>query len=190
MVDYIKRARNTGDIDSDEEVIGACNCTPSPFSMTNAGATGGLIAGGLPGLAIGAAWDRYQAKRESAEAADEELPSIVTRTEFEPGLPANGALVAITTKRLVGWAVSGFGKPRDVAVTLPLSEIDQVLWDEQGQQLLRGKPSTTVFWLGLAGDRVLPMAAISGGPNHKHVQNVVQALAERLPGKVRRFEPT
>ena len=187
MVDYFKRARGTGDLHPDEELVGACNFTPAPFSVSNAGMTGGLIAGGIAGMAIGAAWDRYVAKKEANEDADAELPGLVLRPEHEVALHPNGTLIAITTKRLVGWKIAGLGKPREQILDISLDRIDEVVWDEAEAKLMRGKPPSTLVWVGV-DDTVLPMAAISSGVNRKHVQSVIGALESRLPGKVRRFE--
>jgi hypothetical protein len=187
VVDYIKRATGTGDIGVDEEVLAACNFTPSPFSVQNAGMTGGLIAGGVAGMAIGAAWDRYLARTEAGEADEAELPELVMRPEHETTLHPNGTLIAVTNRRVLGWRIAGLGKPRDQILDVSLDRIDQVVWDEAEAKLMRGKPPATLVWLGV-DDSVLPMSAISGGPNRTHVQSVISALETRLPGRVNRFE--
>jgi hypothetical protein len=186
MVDYVKRARGTGAIDPDEEILAACNFTPSPFSVQNAGMTGGLIAGGLAGMAIGAAWDRYREKKDADEGADQELPALVIRPEHDTALHPNGTLIAVTTKRLIGWRIAGLGKPRVMILDIALDRVDEVVWDEADAKMLRGKPASTLVWVGV-DESVLPMSAISAGPNRKHVQGVIEALEARLPGRVRRF---
>ena len=93
----------------------------------------------------------------------------------------------MTTKRMVGWKIAGLGKPKEQILDIALDRIDEVVWDEAEAKLMRGKPPSTLVWVGV-DDTVLPMAAISSGVNRKHVQSVIGALDSRLPGKVRRFE--
>jgi hypothetical protein len=186
MVDFIKRAANTGDLLPGEQVLGACNVTPSPFSVQNAGMTGGLIAGGIAGMAVGAVWDRHLSKKDEADAVDKETPPLVARPQFETEMPTNGALVAVTANRVVAWKISGLGKPKEVILSAPLSDIDEVWWEKAPKQLLRGKPASTLIWVGISG-HVLPMAAISTGPAQKYVQLFIDALEQRLPGKVSEF---
>lgn len=138
-------------------------------------------------MAIGAAWDRYLARREDGEAAEAELPDLVMRPEYEITLHANGTLIAVTTRRLIGWKIAGLGRPRDLILDISLDRIDQVVWDEAKTKALRGKPASTLIWMGV-DHTVLPMAAISGGVNRRYVQGVISALGSRLPGRVSRFE--
>ena len=52
---------------------------------------------------------------------------------------------------------------------------------------MRGSPKSTLLWIGVGGDTVLPAAAISMGPAGKYVRAVIEALGTRLPGKVQEF---
>lgn len=187
MVDFVKRARNTGDIDSDEEVLGACNVTPSPFGVANAGMTGGLIAGGAIGAVVGVAWDKRRSKSDDAEQASKMLPAVAARVAFQPPIPTNGALWAVTTKRVIAWEVSAMGKPKGVLLGIPHDEIDEVWWEDADTRWLAGRPASLLLWVG-TGDRVLAAAGIALGPGGKYVRSVVAALEARLPGKVMRFE--
>jgi len=187
VVDFLKRARNSGDLDPDEEVVGASNVMPSPFVVTNAGITGGVIAGGVVGAAAGAAWDARRRRKGEEEQATTILPAIAARTPFEPEIPTNGALLAATTKRVVAWKISGMGKPKAVLLTLPYSEIDEVRWVDADSKWLAGKPASLLIWIG-AGERVLSLAGIVMGPSEKYIRSVVAGLDERLPGRVHEFE--
>ena len=187
MVDFVKRAAKTGDTEPDEEVLAAVNVTPSPFTVPNAGMTGGLIAGGLVGAAAGAAWDRRRERAEEEEQEGKSLPEVAFRAPVEPGIPANGALLAVTTKRILAWRISGLGRPREILVSLPLADVDAVRWEDVETRWLGGRPSSVAFWIG-SGDRVLACAAISMGPAGKWVDRVIAALDERLPGRVEEWD--
>jgi len=187
MIDFAKRARSTNDLDPDEEVLGASNVTPSPFGVANAGMTGGLIAGGAAGLAVGAAWDAKRRKTDDAEQAAKTLPAVAARLPLDPPVSVKGALLAVTTKRVLVWKVSGLGKPKEILHSIPLTEIDEVWWEDADAKWLAGKPGSLLLWVG-AGDRVLSVAGIAMGPGAKFIRSVVTALEERLPGKVHRFE--
>lgn len=186
MVDFLKRAAKSGDLDPDEQVLGAVNVLASPFVVANAGMTGGLIAGGVVGAAVGAAWDRRRRKADEADAATKPLPEIAARSVFEPGIPANGALLAVTSKRILMWNISAMGKPKGVLATIDLADVDQVYWEDVGSKWLRGSPASLMVWLGVH-DAVLAMAAISLGPAGKYATGLVAALEQRLPGKVQEF---
>jgi hypothetical protein len=188
MVDFAKRARRTGDIEPDEEVLAGFNATPSPFGIGNAGMTGGLIAGGAVGMAVGAAWDRSRAKKLAEEQAGKGLPDIVGREPFEPPIPTNGTLFAVTTKRIVVWTIAGLGKPKDMLLSIPLSDVDSVVWEEADTKLLGGRPGSLMMWIGVGGEQVLACAGISMGPAGKYVKHALAALEERLPGRVVAWE--
>lgn len=183
MVDFVKRAQRTGDIGVDEEVLAACNVTPSPFAVANAGMTGGVIAGGMVGAALGAAWDGRRRKQDDVEQADKQLPELAGRPPLDPPVPTNGALLGVTTQRVVMWGISPMGKPREVLLAVPLAEIDEVWWEEADAKWLGGRPASLVLWIG-ASSGVLSCAGISMGPAAKHVRGIVAALESRLPGKV------
>jgi hypothetical protein len=187
LVDFAKRARGTDDLDPDEDVLGASNVTPSPFGVANAGMTGGLIAGGVVGLTMGAAWDAKRRRTDDAEYAAKMLPAIAARLPFDPPVSTNGALLAVTTQRVVVWRISGLGKPKEILHSIPLTEIDEVWWEDADAKWLAGKPGSLLLWVG-KGDRVLPVAGIAMGPAAKFIRSVVTALEELLPGKVHRFE--
>ena len=187
MVDFLKRARNSGDLDPDEEVIGASNVMPSPFLVPNAGMTGGVIAGGVVGAAVGAAWDARRSRKGEEEQATKVLPGVAARPAFEPEIPTNGALLAVTTKRVVAWTISAMGKPKAVLLTVPHAEIDEVWWVDAETKWLAGKPASLLIWIG-TGQRVLSLAGIVMGPSGKFIRSVVAGLDERLPGRVLEFE--
>lgn len=187
MVDFVKRARSTNEIDADEEVVAACNVTPSPFGVANAGMTGGLIAGGVVGMAVGAAWDSRRKKKSDAAADQKMLPAVAARVPYEPGIPTNGALFAVTTKRILAWRISGLGKVREMLVDIPLHDIDEVWWEDADAKWMSGQPASLLMWVGV-GDTVLSLAGISMGPGGKHIRSVVTGLETRLGAKVQRFE--
>lgn len=187
MVDFIKRASKTGDLDPDEQVLAAVNVTPSPFVVANAGMTGGLIGGGVIGMAAGAAWDGRQRKKDQQEAEGKSLPEVAGRKLVEPKIPTNGALLGVTTKRIVAWRISGLGKPRDVLHSIPLADVDMVRWEQADARWLGGRPASVLIWIGV-GESVLACAGISMGAAGKHVEGVVDALEQRLPGKVSVWE--
>lgn len=188
MVDFVKRAISTGDIEPDEQVLAGFNATPSPFGVANAGMTGGLIAGGVIGLAVGAAWDRRRNRKDAEEQEDKRLPDVAARLPFEPGIPANGSLTAITTKRIAVWNIAGLGKPRDMLLSIPLADIDVVRWEVADARWMGGRPSSMLWWVGVGGDRVLSCAGIAMGAAGKYVKESLRALEERLPGKVVAWE--
>lgn len=183
MVDFIKRAVETGDIDPDEQVLAASNVTPSPFMVANAGMTGGLIAGGVVGAVVGAAWDRRRRKKDEQETATRVFPDVAHREPMEPSVPANGALLAVTTKRVIVWGISAMGTPRVVLVSVPLATVDQVVWEDADAKWLGGKPASLAVWIGV-GDMVLGCAGIAMGPAGKWIRGVVEAFDQRLPGRV------
>lgn len=188
MVDFARRARNSGDIGADEEVLAAANVTASPFVVANAGMTGGLIAGGVVGMAAGAAWDARRRKKDGVPGEGKPLPDLAARTPFEPGIPANGALFAATTGRLITWKISAMGKPRSVLWSAALGDIDEVVWEDADTKWAAGRPRSTLLWVGVEPERVVSMAAISMGPAGKHVAALVEALEGRLGSRVSRFE--
>jgi hypothetical protein len=188
VVDFVKRAHKTGDIASDEQVLAGFNATPSPFGIPNAGMTGGLIAGGVVGMAVGAAWDKRRAQQQAEEEAGKELPEIVGRQPFEPALPTNGTLFAVTTKRIAIWRIAGLGKPKDMLLSIPLTEIDSIVWEDADTKWLGGRPGSLLMWIGVGGERVLSCAGISMGPAGRYVKEALAALEERLPGKVVAWE--
>ncbi len=186
MVDFLKRARKTGDLEPDEEVIGAANVTPSPFAVSNAGMIGGGIAGGVVGAAVGASLDSRQSRKGDDEQATQALPAVAARAAFEPEVPTNGALLAVTTKRVVAWRISAMGKPKDVLLSVPHSRIDEVKWADAETKWLAGKPASLLVWIGIE-ESVLSLAGIVMGPSEKYIRSVVTGLEERLPGRVREF---
>ncbi len=187
MVDFAKRARGTGDLDPDEEIVAASNVTPSPFSVANAGLTGGLIAGGAVGAAVGATWDSRRRKKDAKLQSDKQFPAVAARQPIDNQVPTNGALLAVTTKRICFWKISAMGKPKELLFSIPHDQIDGVWWEDADTKWLAGKPASLLLWIGI-GDRVLSMAGISMGAGGKSIRSVVAAMEERLPGKVRRFE--
>jgi hypothetical protein len=187
VVDFSKRARNTNEIEPDEEVIAACNVTPSPFGVANAGMTGGLIAGGVVGMAVGAAWDARRKKQSDAAADQKMLPAVAARLPYEPGIPTNGALLAVTTKRVLAWRISGLGKVREKLIDFRLDDIDEVWWEDADAKWMAGQPGSLLMWIGI-GDKVLSLAGIAMGPAGKHIRKVVSGFEDRLGAKVQPFE--
>lgn len=187
MVDFAKRARSTGDLAIDEEVIGAASITPSPFSVSNAGMTGGVIAGGVVGAVVGAAWDSRRRKKGEEDRTAKMLPAVAARLAFEPQVPTNGALMAVTNTRVIIWEISAMGKPKDVLLSIAHDRIDEVWWEDADSKWLAGMPASLLIWIGIE-DRVLSVAGIVMGPAGKFIRSVVTALEERLPERVRRFE--
>lgn len=187
MVDFAKRARGTGDLDPDEEIVAASNVTPSPFAVADAGLTGGMIAGGAVGAAFGATWDSRRKKKDAKTQAEKMLPAVAARQPFDSQIPINGALLAVTTKRICVWKISAMGKPKQILFSILHDQIDGVWWEDADTKWLAGKPASLLMWIGI-GDRVLSTAGISLGPAGKSIRSVVAALDERLPGKVHRFE--
>ncbi len=187
MVDFAKRAAKAGGglFHPGEEVLGATNVSPAPFGMANAGMVGGMIAGGAVGAAVGAAYDKFREKKEEDDAP--QLPEIAARPQYEPQVPANGALLAATTHRLILWKISGLGKPKDVLADIPIGEIDSVVWFDADTKWMRGKPKSTLMWFGLRDGRVLTTAAITMGPAGKYVADLIAKLGAARPGLVEEF---
>ena len=138
MVDFAKRARGTGDLDPDEDIVAASNVTPSPFSVANAGLTGGLIAGGAVGAAVGATWDSRRRKKDDRVQADKQLPAVAARQPFESQIPTNGALLAVTTKRICVWKISAMGKPKELLFSISHNQVDGVWWEDADTKWLAG----------------------------------------------------
>ncbi|MCB2224165.1 MAG: hypothetical protein KQH83_08320 [Actinobacteria bacterium] len=189
MVDFTKRAARAaeGMLAPGEAVLAASNVFPSPFAVADSATTAGAVAGGLVGGLVGAAVDRRRESRGREEDASAPVPAMANRPRDERAVPANGALLAVTGTRIVVWSISGLGKPRDVLFQIPLDTLDAVAWQEADPKWVRGKPRSTLFWLGIGGSAVLPVAAISMGPAGTYVRAIVDALAGLLPGKVREF---
>ena len=188
MVDFVKRAHKTGDIDPDEQVLAGFNATPAPFGMANAGMIGGFIAGGAIGMAAGAALDGWRSKKDDADAEERDLPDLADRAPFEPAVPENGSLFAVTTKRIALWRIAGLGKPREMLFSIPLADIDRIAWQIADTKWLGGRPASLVMWIGVAGTHTLPCAGIAMGAAGKYVKQTLAALEERLPGRVVGFE--
>ncbi|MCJ7726975.1 MAG: hypothetical protein MUP76_11395 [Acidimicrobiia bacterium] len=191
MVDFTKRAARAGDgiLQPGEAVLAATNVMPTPFSMAGSAALGGAIAGGLVGGLVGAAVDKRREKKATAEDAGQLVPAMATRPPSPHTIPKNGALLAVTDRRIIVWAISGLGKPGEVLFEVPLESIDAAAWQEADPKWMRGSPKSTVFWIGISGDSVLPAAAISLGPAGKYVRAVTDALERGLPGRVQEFTP-
>lgn len=187
MVDFVKRAVKTGDIDPDEQVLAGSNVTPSPFGVPNAGMTGGLIAGGVIGMAVGAAWDKRRASKDAEEQDGKRLPPVAARLPVEPAIPTNGALMAVTTKRILIWKIGGLGAPKEMLHAIPLTDVDEVRWEDADAKWLGGRPASLLLWIGV-DDRVLSCAGISMGPAGRYIRSVVDALDQRLPGRVEAWE--
>ncbi len=62
------------------------------------------------------------------------------------------------------------------------------MWEDADTKWLGGRPGSRVLWIGVDGDRVLACAGISMGPGGVHVKRAVEALEQRLPGKVVAWE--
>jgi hypothetical protein len=189
MVDFTKRAAKAADgfLDAGEAVLAATSVLPSPFEVVGSAAVGGAIAGGVVGALVGSAVDKRREEKGAVEDASQLVPSMANRAAFADAIPKNGALLGVTGTRIIVWAISAMGKPKDVLFDLPLTQIDAVAWQEADPKWTRGSPKSTLLWIGVGGDQVLPVAAISMGPAGKYVQAVIGALAERLPGKVQEF---
>ena len=95
--------------------------------------------------------------------------------------------MAVTEHRIIFWAISGLGKPKAVLFEVPFHSIDAIAWHAADPKWMRGSPASTVFWIGVEGEAVLPAAAITAGPAAKYVRAVAAALEQRLPGKVQEF---
>jgi len=191
MVDFTKRATKAGDgvLRAGETVLAATNVMPAPFSMAGSAAVGGAIAGGLVGGLAGAAVDRRREKKAAAEDAEQLVPALATRPPFAHAVPKNGALLAVTDRRIIVWSISGLGQPGEVLFEVPSNDIDAAAWQEADPKWMRGSPKSTLIWVGIGGATVLPAAAISAGPAGKYVRAVTDALERLLPGKVRKFTP-
>lgn len=188
MVDFRKRAEKAGAglLHPDETVLAAVNVTPSPFAVGNAGMIGGMVAGGAVGAAVGMAWDRHRGNKEAEAESVRPLPGVAGRPAVEPAIPRNGALLAITSERVLVWDISGLGKPKDLLIEVSLHDVDEVAWQTLDTGWMSGRPASTMLWIGV-GDRVLPLAAIAMGPAGAHARSVVAALTERRPGRVIEF---
>jgi len=191
MVDFTKRAAKAGDgiLQAGETVLAATNVMPTPFDMAGTAAIGGAIAGGFVGGLVGSAVDSHRGKKAAAEDAEQLIPNMANRQPAANAVPTNGALMAVTGHRIIFWAISGLGKPKDVLFEVPFQSIDAIAWHEADTKWMRGSPASTVFWIGIEGETVLPAAAITVGPATKYVKAVAAALEQRLPGKVQEFRP-
>lgn len=186
MVDFRKRAAKAAHsmLDADEEVLAAINVTASPF-LPAAGMVGGAIAAGAAGAVVGSIFD---GKRQR-EDAGRTLPAVAARSPFEPGIPANGALAAITSKRVLVWKIGGLGKPKDLLAEFRLDDVDEFVWEDADTRWLKGRPKSFLLWFGVKEESVLAAVAISMGPAHKYAQSMVDAMTARRPGIVSEFKP-
>jgi hypothetical protein len=189
MVDFTKRAAKAaaGHIAVTETVLAGTNVMPTPFQVAGGATTGGAIAGGLVGAAIGAAVDKRRERKQDEDDAGRALPEIAGRPAAGESIPKNGALLGITEQRLLVWKISGIGKPKELLFEVPLDRIESVAWHDADTKWFRGSPKSTLIWVGLTDGTVIPTAAISLGPAGKYVDAVVEALAQRMPGKVSEF---
>lgn len=187
MVDFVKRAARAAEeiLGPDERVRGAVNVTPSPFLVPNAGMTGGMIAGGVVGAVIGSAVDRKNSSRQESRP----VPAIAARSPLEPEIPANGALLAVTDRRVLLWKIGGLGKPKDVLHSLDLGGLDTVAWEAADAKHLSGRAKAVMLWLGTVHGEVLAASAIAAGPAAKYASGVVDALVAGCPGVVSEFVP-
>jgi len=191
MVDFTKRAAKAGDgiLKAGETVLAATNVMPTPLDMTGSAAIGGAIAGGLVGGLAGSVVDRHWGNKATAEDAEQLIPNMANRQPAPNAIPTNGALMAVTGHRIIFWAISGLGRPKEVLFEVPFQSIDAIAWHEAETRWMRGSPASTVFWIGIEGETVLPAAAITVGPAAKYVRAVAEALEQQLPGKVQEFSP-
>lgn len=171
-----------------ETVLAAVNVFPSPLRVAAAGATTGVIAGGLIGAAIGTAWDARNRKRDAAEAEARALPAVATRPPVEPAIPGSGGLLAVTDHRVLVWAISGLGKPKDLIHAFPIGDVDEVSWHRLDAGWMRGKPASLVLWIGVA-PKVLAASAVAMASSGRQAGEVVAALERLRPGRVARFDP-
>ena len=168
-------------------MLAATNVMPTPLTMTGSASIGGAIAGGIVGGLVGSAVDKHRKKKAASEDAEELVPSMAIRQPAASSIPNNGALMAVTQQRIIVWAISAMGKPKDLLFEVPLDSIDAIAWHEADPRWMRGSPKSTLFWIGVGGESVLPVAAISIGPAGKYVRAVAEALGLQLPGKVQEF---
>jgi len=189
MVDFAKRAAKAGVgvLRADETVLAATNVLPTPFAIAGSGAIGGAIAGGVVGTLVGSAVDKRRANQ--AEGGGELVPALANRQAADGEIPKNGALMAVTEHRIIVWAISGLGKPKDVLFDVPYETIDAIAWQQADPKWIRSSPKSVLFWIGIGGESVMPAAAVTMGPAAKYVHAVIEALAQRLPGKVQEFSP-
>lgn len=187
MVDFVKRAARAGEgvLGPGEEVRGAVNVTPSPFLVPNAGMAGGMMAGGVVGAVIGSAVDR----KNLSKGAMRPVPTIAARTPLDPGISANGALLAVTDRRVLLWRISGLGKPKGVFQSIEFGDIDAIAWEAAGAEYLAGRAKAVMLWLGTKRGEVLAAAAIAAGPAAKYASGAVDALVAGCPGIVSMFDP-
>lgn len=189
MVDFSKRAARAPGVAPGETVLAAVNVFPSPFRVAAAGATSGVVAGGLIGAAIGTAWDARNQKRDAAEAEARPLPDVAKRPPVEPAIPGGGGLLAVTDHRVLVWSIAGLGKPKDLIHAFPIGDVDQVAWLRLDAGWMRGKPASLVLWIGIAAG-VLAASAVALASSARQAGEVVAVLGRLRPGRVTHFDPS
>ncbi len=167
-----------------EEVLAGMYVVPAPQLRFGIGAGTGMAGGGLVGFAIGTAVDRHFQKEDGGDANP---GGLVGRPPVEAALSKiTGGLLAITTERLLVWALSATNKPKTLIHDHPLASVDTAAWRrlKAGSEYLGGRINVgcTAIWIGL-GDRVLPVASL-GALQEPHTAPVLDALTARRPGRV------
>jgi hypothetical protein len=186
MLDVQKKAQAAAApiLRTGETVRAAMFVVPAPQLRFGLGAGLGMASGGLVGLAIGAAADRHL---EHKNADDSGRGDLASRPTVGPPLPKiTGGLLAVTTERLLVWALSATNKPKTLIHDHPLSSVDIAAWKrlEAGSEHAGGRINVgcTAIWIGL-GEGVLPVASI-GGFQEPNTAPVLEALASGCPGRI------
>lgn len=190
MVDWAKRIRKGAApmLHPGEEVLGAAQLTPVPFSAAGAGLTGGMIAGGALGAAVGAAWDRRRERRADDEAASRALPEVAGRpARFE--IPERGALVGVTPLRIVALAFTGMGKAGGVIGDIPIGELEALTWMDLEARHLRGAPRSRLVWLSTVDGAVVAGAMIAASAVGRANETMLAAIERVVPGVSHHFAP-
>lgn len=188
MLDLREKARKAakGVLHPGEEILAAAYVTESPIKPVGFLTGMGLMTGGILGAAVGAVVEKAGDRREAEQHGADPMPEVAHRDAMGPELPkVTGGLLAVTTERVLVWALSATNKPKTLLHDLPVSNIDTASWQRIsgfGKALV----GSIVLWLGV-GREVMVVATVAAGPTARNALEVLEALNVRCPGRVAEF---
>lgn len=171
-----------------EEILAAAYVTESPIKPVGFLTSTGSMTGGILGAAVGVVVEKAGDRREAERHGADPMPEVAHRDAMGPELPkVTGGLLAVTTQRVLVWALSATNKPKALLHDFPMSSIDTASWQHVsgfGKALL----GSIVMWLGV-GREVMVVAMVAAGPTAQNALDVLEALTARCPGRVAEFTP-